>query len=185
MSPTTELIQIYVNINFINFNKFLLCGCVVENGKWLHATGVVLPFQSVGAGSALMLGFLGGLWGWGAAHLTLLSFFVGMVGLWMLLGGWKIFYILMQTLPRWAWVYLDDLEVILFRDLKGIIKLVRLGLLVKRAERQNLTVPKVFQRSKHNFIIMIMLCCWWCEILECEKVLCQSLSKVNNLRKLI
>ena len=54
MSPTTELIQIYVNINFINFNKFLLCGCVVENGKWLHATGVVLPFQSAGAGSDLM-----------------------------------------------------------------------------------------------------------------------------------
>ena len=58
----------------------------------------VLPFQS--AGPALMLGFLGdswGLsWGWG----TLLSFFVGMIGLWMLLGGWKICYIVMQTLPR-------------------------------------------------------------------------------------
>ena len=58
----------------------------------------VLPFQS-----APMLGFLGGLWGltwgWGA---SLLSFFVGIVGLWMLLGGWKICYIVMQTLPRWG-----------------------------------------------------------------------------------
>ena len=36
--------------------------------------------------------------------------------------------------------------LILFRDLKAVSRLVRLGLHVKRAERQNLTVPKVFQR---------------------------------------
>ena len=56
-----------------------------------------------GAGPALMLGFLGGLWGlwgWGATHLTLLSFVAGTAWLWMLLGGWKIFSIVMQTLPR-------------------------------------------------------------------------------------
>ena len=34
----------------------------------------------------------------------------------------------------------------LSRDLKAVSKLVRLGLHVKRAERQNLTVPKVFRR---------------------------------------
>ena len=34
----------------------------------------------------------------------------------------------------------------LSRDLKAVSKLVRLGLHVKRAERQNLTVPKVFKR---------------------------------------
>ena len=37
----------------------------------------------------------------------------------------------------------------MFRDLKAVSKLVRLGLHVKRAERQNLTVPKVFQRYKN------------------------------------
>ena len=50
-----------------------------------------------------MLGFMGGLWGlwgWGATNLTLLSFAGGTLGLWMLLGGWKIFSIVMQTLPR-------------------------------------------------------------------------------------
>ena len=39
-----------------------------------------------------------------------------------------------------------DAYLMLCRDLKAVSKLVRLGLHVKKAERQNLTVPKVFQR---------------------------------------
>ena len=39
-----------------------------------------------------------------------------------------------------------DAYLNLCRDLKAVSKLVRLGLHVKKAERQNLTVPKVFQR---------------------------------------
>ena len=40
----------------------------------------------------------------------------------------------------------SETHLILLRDLKAVSKLVRLGLHVKKAERQNLTVPKVFQR---------------------------------------
>ena len=46
-------------------------------------------------------------------------------------------------------IYMYDASeayLILFRDLKAVSRLVRLGLHVKKAERQNLTVPKVFQR---------------------------------------
>ena len=42
--------------------------------------------------------------------------------------------------------YCFEPNLILLRDLKAVSKLVRLGLHVKKAERQNLTVPKVFKR---------------------------------------
>ena len=46
-------------------------------------------------------------------------------------------------------IYMYDVSeayLILCRDLKAVSRLVRLGLHVKKAERQNLTVPKVFRR---------------------------------------
>ena len=68
-----------------------------------------------GTGPALILGFLGGmwgLWGWGAGagtggllganYFTVLSYLGGLAGLWILLGGWKIISIVMQTLPRYV-----------------------------------------------------------------------------------
>ena len=62
-----------------------------------------------GTGPALILGFLGGmwgLWGWGwgsgANYFTVLSCLGGLAGLWILLGGWKIISIVMQTLPRYV-----------------------------------------------------------------------------------
>jgi len=84
----------------------------------------------------MMLGITGSMWGlWssGADYATLLPAIVGGVGgLWVLFGGWKTISVVIKTLPR---------------DLKAVSKLVRLGLHVKRAERQNLTVPKVFKRT--------------------------------------
>ena len=53
----------------------------------------------------LILGFLGGMWGlWGsgANYFTVLSCLGGLAGLWILLGGWKIISIVMQTLPRYV-----------------------------------------------------------------------------------
>ena len=58
-----------------------------------------------GTGPALILGFLGGMWGlWGslANYFTVLSCLGGLAGLWILLGGWKIISIVMQTLPRYV-----------------------------------------------------------------------------------
>ena len=55
-----------------------------------------------GTGPALILGFLGGMWGlFGANYFTVLSCLGGLAGLWILLGGWKIISIVMQTLPRY------------------------------------------------------------------------------------
>ena len=51
-----------------------------------------------------------------------------------------------HILRRNAEYGVSDAYSILFRDLKAVSKLVRLGLHVKKAERQNLTVPKVFRR---------------------------------------
>ena len=67
------------------------------------------------------MGFLGGMWGllgWGAQgglwgsgaqgglfganYFTVLSCLGGLAGLWILLGGWKIISIVMQTLPRYV-----------------------------------------------------------------------------------
>ena len=58
-----------------------------------------------GTGPALILGFLGGMWGlWGslANYFTVLSCLGGLAGLWILLGGWKIISIVMKTLPRYV-----------------------------------------------------------------------------------
>ena len=65
-----------------------------------------------GTGPALILGFLGGMWGllgsgtqgglFGANYFTVLSCLGGLAGLWILLGGWKIISIVMQTLPRYV-----------------------------------------------------------------------------------
>ena len=62
----------------------------------------------------------------------------------------------------------SDVYLILFRDLKAVSKLVRLGLHVKKAERQNLTVPKVFQRYK-NLISYVII--WLCPDLSDIKIL--------------
>ena len=117
-----------------------------------------------------MLGITGSMWGlWssGADYATLLPAIVGGVGgLWVLFGGWKTISVVIKTLPRWVEKnhrfttfsiqlcnkitnkkYFRLLSYNhLSRDLKAVSKLVRLGLHVKRAERQNLTVPKVFRR---------------------------------------
>ena len=118
----------------------------------------------------MMLGITGSMWSlWssGADYATLLPAIVGGVGgLWVLFGGWKTISVVIKTLPRLVEQnhrfttfsiklcnkitikkYFRNLSHNhLSRDLKAVSKLVRLGLHVKRAERQNLTVPKVFKR---------------------------------------
>ena len=68
--------------------------------------------------------------------LSLLSKFGLLGGTWLISGGYKTALIVCSTLPR---------------DLTAVWKLVRLVFHIKRAERVNLTVPKMFFQSVQKF----------------------------------